>query len=97
MVIKQKNQRSRSQLLTLKQKHQAHSSKSKSLLHGEEQPQQWREGGNACLYAQDGREDGGEDSGSFLYCQRITVISWLESTVISPHHCRFLARTGSDM
>jgi hypothetical protein len=41
--------------------------------------------------AQDGREEGRGR------CQFITVDSCLELTLITPHHYRFLARTGSDM
>ena len=54
-------------------------------------------GPNARLCARDGRDEGGEDYGSFLYCHFITVSSCLEPTVIAPKQCRFLARTGSDM
>jgi hypothetical protein len=46
--------------------------------------------------ARDGREEGGEDN-NFLYCQLITVGLSQKPTVIAPHHCRFVARTGSDV
>jgi len=52
----------------LKAKRLSHSSKSKRLLHGEEQPQQWREGPNARLCSRDGREKEEED-GCNLFVQ----------------------------
>ena len=38
-----------------------------------------------------------EDGASFLYCDVITISSWLEPTVITPNHCRLLLRTVSDV
>ena len=95
-LIKQQNQRSGCLLLTLKQEDQAILPNPRasfmvksSLNNGGSSP-------NACLCAQDGREEEGEDGASFLYCDVITVGSCLESTVIAQHHWRFLARTDSD-
>jgi hypothetical protein len=43
-------------------------------------------GPNVHLCARDGREEEGEDGASFLYCDVITVGSWLEPTVIAQNH-----------
>ena len=66
----------------LKEKRSSHSSKSKCQLHGEEQPQQWREGPKrAPLFS--GWKRGGRRGR-------------LQPFVLQAYHHRFLARTNSD-
>ena len=63
---------------------------SKHWLHGEEQPQQWREGPkHASVLGMEERRKK-RTAAAFLCYRIITVGSWLEPTVIEPNHYWFV-------
>jgi hypothetical protein len=84
MLIKQPNQRGGCLLLTLKQKDQAILQNPRASFMVKSSRNNGGRGPNARLYARDGREEEGEDGGSFLYCHFITVDSWLAPAMIAP-------------
>ena len=91
-LIKQTESKEWMFVTNLKAKRSIHSSKSKRLLHGEEQPQQWREGPKRVTLFSGWKR--GEKRGRmqhFYVVGLITVGSWLEPTVIDPNHCRLFA------
>ena len=73
-------------LLTLKQEDQAILPNPRASFMVKSSRNDEGSGPNACLCARDGREEEGEDDASFLYCDVITVGSYLEPTVIAQHH-----------
>jgi hypothetical protein len=73
-------------LLTLKQKDQAILPNPRASFMVKSNHNNGGSSPNARLCAQDGREEEGEDGVNFLYCDVITIGSWLEPIVIAQNH-----------